>query len=417
MNTEQVERELKDALNHLYDPDYQPSELLYELTSCEPQDGVLPVQSAILDAIERLKPPSDSPSSSRPRQLHDLLHNRFVLNLTLEETADRMHLSLSTTWRRQRAAVHTLARALWEHDGAERGGETERAQAVKENLVEAQAKDWFSQMERELASLRELHSDTGCDVKEAIDSVLKLVEASPYDVRVQVGSVRPGLATPIPASALRQALITALGRLIRRASAEQITVFARLEGGGIVISLRGSRPGQGGVTESELIRGVLTPDDVSVRARVHGDQVFVWMRLPSMGEVTVVVVDDNPDMARFYRRAAEGTVHRIVHVTEGQRLFEAIETTVPDIVVLDIMLPDVDGWELLMRLHEDPKTRTIPVVVCTVVREKELALSLGAADCLLKPVRPEEFRQALDRALSQAQARFSRSPGRTTGAG
>jgi CheY-like chemotaxis protein len=415
----QYERELKNALSRLYDANYQPSEALYELTGCEPQDGPLAVQSAIVEAIERLRPPRDIPPSSRPREIYELLRNRFVLDLTLEETAERMHLSCSTTWRRQRAAVHALARALWGQGQAQPQSETRRVRRVGEGPVHPQATDWASQAERELASLREGKSDTECELKEAIEDVLNLVDAlsSQHDVRLKLGSVQPDLVTPIPASVLRQVLITAIGRLTRRASIKQITIFARLEDGNIVVTLTGPRSVQDDLTESELIRGMLAPKDVSVRARVDGDQVFLWAELPSIGEATVLVVDDNRDMMHFYRRATDGTSYRIVHVKEERRLFEVIETTAPDVIVLDIMLPEVDGWELLIRLYENPRTRRIPVIVCTVVRERDLALSLGAADYLLKPVRPSEFRQALDRALAQAPAGSSESPESTAADG
>jgi CheY-like chemotaxis protein len=63
-----------------------------------------------------------------------------------------------------------------------------------------------------------------------------------------------------------------------------------------------------------------------------------------------------------------------------------------------------------MRLHEDPETCTIPVVVCSVVREEALALSLGAARHLSKPVQPCEFIQALDQVLVQAPTAATRDP-------
>jgi CheY-like chemotaxis protein len=67
------------------------------------------------------------------------------------------------------------------------------------------------------------------------------------------------------------------------------------------------------------------------------------------------------------------------------------------------MLPDVDGWNLLQDLHQHPATRSIPVIICSVVREETLALSLGAVLYLPKPVSPHQFIQALNQALSESQ--------------
>ncbi|MBN1138721.1 MAG: response regulator [Anaerolineae bacterium] len=391
--------------------------MLYELTGCKPLDGALAVQSAIVEAIESLKPSVGALPSSRPREIYDLLCNRFILDLTLEETAERLHMSFSTTWRRQSTAVHALTMALWKRSQTEQRPEQDHAQADKkrsivEEAASAQAMDWRSQTERELASLQTSAPGSASNVAEAIDSVLEVIGplASRYNVRLEVGSVQPDLITPIHPSALHQTLITAMGRLIRLTLSEQITVFARFEDGNVRITLTASIGAEDRPTERELIRGILTPEDISVHVHLDGDQVFMWVELPSRQQSTVLVVDDNLDMVRFYRRSTEGTPYCIVHLGEGRRLFETIEVSPPDIVVLDVMLPDIDGWEILMHLHEDPKTRPIPVIVCTVVREEELALSLGAARCLLKPVRAGEFRQALDQVLSQAAAGALRPP-------
>ena len=67
------------------------------------------------------------------------------------------------------------------------------------------------------------------------------------------------------------------------------------------------------------------------------------------------------------------------------------------LVVLDVMLPDVDGWELLGRLQEHPHTRTVPVIVCSILPEEQLAASLGAASFLRKPISRQDFLAALDR--------------------
>jgi CheY-like chemotaxis protein len=99
-----------------------------------------------------------------------------------------------------------------------------------------------------------------------------------------------------------------------------------------------------------------------------------------------------------------GSRYEIVHLPTGNALFEAIAETRPALIVLDVLLPDADGWELLTYLHEHPATRTIPIVVASVVRGEELALALGAAAYLPKPVRRQPFMQLLDHFLAGDRA-------------
>jgi CheY-like chemotaxis protein len=403
---EEFERELRGALAHLYDPHYRPSEMLCAFVGCDPQAGVLAFQNTIAHMVESLEPIPNTPSTARTRRIYDVLYNRFVLKLTQEETANRLHMSRSSIQRAQREAVRALARMFWERgqpstQPPEKQIQVDRERLPGGELPSNQAADWRSQVQRELASLQASAPDTVSDVEEVIGSVLEFKDAllSKLGTDVEVRSVQSGLVSAVHPSVLSQILIVALERLARYAPNGQIAIYARLEDGNVKITLTGTVTAEGRPTESDLIGEILLPEDVSVEVCIDGAQVFLWVEAPAMGRSTVLVVDDNPDMARFYRRSTEGTRYHILHITQGQGLFETIEATEPDIIVLDVMLPDVDGWRLLMRLHEDPATRSIPVIVCSVVKEEALAFSLGAAIYLPKPIRRHDFIQALDQAL------------------
>lgn len=69
----------------------------------------------------------------------------------------------------------------------------------------------------------------------------------------------------------------------------------------------------------------------------------------------------------------------------------------PDAIILDVMLPSADGYEALQTLRSDPITASIPVVVCTVLKQRDLALALGATDFLAKPATQGALLAALAR--------------------
>jgi CheY-like chemotaxis protein len=145
---------------------------------------------------------------------------------------------------------------------------------------------------------------------------------------------------------------------------------------------------------------VLSAQDGALQLIADGDSLCFRVMLPSADETTVLVVDDNQDLVHFYRRYTAGSRYRIVDVPFGKDALAAVEAHAPGIIVLDVMLPDVDGWELLGRLHENPVTRAVPIIVCSVIREAELALELGAMLYLPKPVRRGELLAALDQAAA-----------------
>jgi CheY-like chemotaxis protein len=76
----------------------------------------------------------------------------------------------------------------------------------------------------------------------------------------------------------------------------------------------------------------------------------------------------------------------------------------PQAILLDVMLPGMDGWETLARLRRHPATERLPVIICTILPEEQLALALGASAFLRKPLAREELLQALHGVGAQSPA-------------
>ncbi len=415
---EEFESGLQEALAHFRDPAYPPPAAVCAVLGCDLHEGMPAIQAAVIRAIEALEPPAEAPAGAYSRVVHEVLHQRFVLGVTQEEVAYQLHVSRRTVNRLQRRAARALAGVLWErsHDGrqAEAGLHTaEEGRHPPQRPAAIEALGWEWQMQRELESLRAKAPDALSDVGEVIASVIELADtlSERLGVRVQVRFVQPGLTAAVHPVVLSQMLLAIVRRWGRYTLDGQLAIYATLEGGHAKITLTGAAATElGSVGPAQ---GIPVPEGITIETCLDGHQAFVWLRVPSAGRVTVLVVDDNEDIVRLYRDAALGTRYHIVHTARGSDLFEVVAATAPQLIVLDIMLPDVDGWRLLLRLHEDPATRQTPVVVCSVVGDEELALSLGAARYLAKPVRPKEFIQALDEALAQDTSAAATAPGCT----
>ena len=398
--------ELREALGHLHDPDYHPPETLRTVLGCPPEQGAGPVQQDIIRAIQGLEPSIDVPSGAADWRDYDILHHRFVSRLTQEETAEHLHMSVRSMRRAQRTATHGLARLLWEYRVAcetTTSGGTAQAGAAPAAAKDDQTLDWRAQLRQDLASLQTSAPAVVADVREAIKAAVELesILTSRHGISLQVEEVAPGLLAAVHPSILRQILIMAIAQLVRCASPGQLTLQASPQGGKIRIELAGVAPGTGLLPAGDVIREILAAQDGSVEVSKEGERIRMALQVPSAGEVTVLVVDDNPDSIHYYRRCTAGTRYRIVHATQGQAAIQAAEEALPDVIVLDIMLPDMDGWHLLARLRQSPMTRSVPVIVCSIVREEDLASALGAVLYLPKPVGRQDFMQALDQALSQ----------------
>jgi signal transduction histidine kinase/CheY-like chemotaxis protein len=111
----------------------------------------------------------------------------------------------------------------------------------------------------------------------------------------------------------------------------------------------------------------------------------------------VLVVEDDPHSAELLTLYLEGAGYRVALARDGAEGLELARSLRPRAVVLDILLPRVDGWDLLARLKADPATADSPVVVVSMLDERGKGLALGAVEYLVKPVGREELLEALAR--------------------
>jgi len=110
--------------------------------------------------------------------------------------------------------------------------------------------------------------------------------------------------------------------------------------------------------------------------------------------VTILVVEDEEDILEVIRYNLSREGYRVSGVRDGEEGLERIRRDNPDLVLLDLMLPGIDGLSICQRLKEDPVTRAIPVVMVTAKGEESdvvLGLGMGADDYVVKPFSPREL--------------------------
>jgi CheY-like chemotaxis protein len=101
---------------------------------------------------------------------------------------------------------------------------------------------------------------------------------------------------------------------------------------------------------------------------------------------TFLVVEDNEGVIELYRRYLTDQPISIISSTGSLDGLRMANELLPDLILLDVMMQGLDGWEFLQRIKLNPRTNYIPVIICSVFNEPELAKSLGAAGFLPKPV-------------------------------
>ena len=121
----------------------------------------------------------------------------------------------------------------------------------------------------------------------------------------------------------------------------------------------------------------------------------------------VLIADDDPLLRAILEHKLAAAGFSVRSVEDGRAALAEVETGWPQIVVLDAMMPIMDGFEALRRLKQDPKSREIPVVMLTALKRDEdvlSALHAGASDYLSKPFNPDELVARLTRLAMSARA-------------
>jgi two-component system phosphate regulon response regulator PhoB len=121
----------------------------------------------------------------------------------------------------------------------------------------------------------------------------------------------------------------------------------------------------------------------------------------------VLVVDDEPDLLELAHYNLTQTGYDVACVTSGEEALAHVRAHQPDLVILDLLLPGVDGWEVCKILKRDPRTAAIPIMMLTARSEEAdmvTGLELGADDYLTKPFSPRVLLARVKAALRRRQS-------------
>jgi len=155
-----------------------------------------------------------------------------------------------------------------------------------------------------------------------------------------------------------------------------------------------SAAGEGSRFTVVLPRKLPADDAASAKAA----EVEEWHAAQPQSGRSVLVVDDDEGVRRLFAYELIGLGIRVLEAKDGRTAVEIATAEKPDAILLDVLMPGVDGWETLRLLKQRPETRNIPVVILSVVDNRAFGLSLGAFDYLVKPVDVSALVDSLSRA-------------------
>ncbi|TET68184.1 MAG: response regulator [Dehalococcoidia bacterium] len=121
------------------------------------------------------------------------------------------------------------------------------------------------------------------------------------------------------------------------------------------------------------------------------------------GEKTILVVDDEAHVRRFLSHEFANRGYRVIEASSGKEAIDLTREHHPDLITLDVLMPDIDGLDVTAVLKSDTNTRDIPILILSVVEEKERGYSLGANEYVTKPFSKKRLMDKITHLLGQAQ--------------
>lgn len=371
-----------------------------------PAQRAAELRALLRRAIADLQPTDVTETNLGLLRRYAYLERRYLKGLRAAHVAQDLGLGDRQARRVHQEAIEALATAVWSRH--ERAAESSRVTAANDGELAP-----ASELEAEVSRLGATRAADGTSLGDALRSAVVTVAplAARHDVRVILSPLPALPSVAIDRAVLRQVLVNLLVTSIEN-GVHQIDLAAQPNRGAVdvrftthfadraVETLVDSHQHDGLI---QVVRRLvqLQGGSVDVRA-IDRATSLVTLCLPIIQPVTVLLVDDNPDTRRLFRRYLSGGNYRSIEAGDGRQALDLARDTQPGAIILDVMLPSQDGWETLQALRNDLATERIPVIICSVLNQEELAEALGATAYVTKPVSRDALLTALSQVLSSA---------------
>lgn len=394
---------IKDILNNYYDSaalEAHPLAGVFAQPGGNSEPRSEYVRAVIREEIEGLRPPQTAlnPVSAEWRP-YLLLQKRYIEGLGLKELCDLLAVGDRQLRRDHHRALLALTGRLWRRLFP--GDPLPGAALTEAALLAAEEGEGDGQVEEPAFAVHKEAVDLVATLRAVLEIVRRRADEEGLEISADLPEIGPELETD--RIILRQILVNVLHEAIRAQNNRKLRVSIKTDGRSAQVQVEFSARAYSERTdrlpgELDTARYWCAPVGASleVLTAAGGEQVTLLLRLPLREQRTVLVIDDQTPVINMFRRfLAHSSSVTIAGATQAEELFPLVHQLHPALIILDVMMPQVDGWEMLQRLKLNEDTRAIPVVVCSAWAAPDLAYSLGAAAFLKKPVTQKAFLDVL----------------------
>lgn len=374
---------VKEALEHLYDTAYLATHpLLRQLTGSATTNRLARVQklrSTLKATIESIRPQSTLSATAPEYRSYLALYYRYVQGMNMGQVESELGISLRQLQRELYKGLDAVAALLWEM----RVSASE--QAIEQTLPESVDTQVLYNEMAQWKSIREA-SDVHTLFEEVVSMLKPLFNEQMPDLHVEFPESLPPVF--VDTTLIRQALFHLLRNLLQDNHGDEISLRAQIRDNQVELHIQcGKAIIDPSSSDQQIARLFIQRQGGTLATEITEDH---WTRivitLPQANPPKVLVIDDNQAIHQLFERYLAPHFYEILHAYDGLTALQMAAEARPNIIILDVMMPALDGWQVLRNLVESPVTMYIPIIICSVLKESELAFSLGAQAYIKKPV-------------------------------
>jgi CheY-like chemotaxis protein len=397
---------VRDALARFYDHAHLQTHPLVSLLvrqSAPEETRGQALRQLLTGAIESLRPAPTIPFG-RPEWLgYRVLRLRYVESLNQGEICLELGIGRTSCYRHHQEAFEAVVSMLWERyerDAARQGGSDRATGLGPGELAREEAVKIARASQREAVSLTDVLQGVKLTIQPLAEQQgIDLVFEAPSSLPVTYGD--PAMLRQIILDVLTEAMgLVARGEL-------RLCVSLCNGEGETIWQVRGLDESSLGGRDTEHMSSFLVSRSL---LNVYGGRFWIdrgsgepvlSFAVPTARPKTILIIDDDLEAIGLYRRYLAARQFVVQMARRGDELQALLAETMPDLILLDVLMPREDGWNILQRLKATPETANIPVVICSVLSQPRLALALGAAAVLQKPIDQEMLLQTIQGCLSR----------------
>jgi len=372
--------QVKEALEKLYDFQALQESTLSRSDNSQQNEwqnrDARQLRSQLFEAIETLNPGQNVASHSRTVRIYNLIYMHYVGRLTIQQAAWELGLSLRQAYRDIRRGQELVSAVLW-HKSQRNESTPQPASSVN-------------------AEITRLGDNTSLTtLQEILDSAIRPIQilAHKYNIALQINSPAALIQLTTNLTMAQQILTHILSQIIQQVRPANLNIQLTEDNNHLVrIFYPGAVPPN--LDINPIIQQMMDQIFWEIQYKAGDGEQEIYLK-STRHSALILLIDDNEGLTHLIQRYLTEEAYTVMPVPNTDEGLQLIPQLQPDAIILDVMMPGIDGWEVLQRLRTKRETQFIPVIICSVINDPELAFALGASRYVPKPVTREALLTAL----------------------